>query len=724
MKLKLTARFVLTLLVVGLVPLSVLAYFNLRSTAAIAEDASEQLQSLAVSTLDTIERNLFERYGDVQAFATNRVLQEFLRTADQPQSPAEANSENVPPAPPSTPAGLNEEGRQAITQAINNYILLYGIYSLGMVTNAEGRIIAVNTVDAKDQSIPTSPLIGRNVASTPWFLAAKQGDFTKSDTLSGTVVEDVSRDPMAVEIFGPETLTIAYSAPIFDEDGTFLGVWRNLADLALVEDIMKATWQSLADKDMPAAELALVARDGTLLVEIDPASRNGDFERDSSIILELNLKDLGVASALRAIQGETGYDRDFHQRKQTWLAAGFAHSAGALGYPGLGWSLLVRAPEAQLLADVRAADRLTYGILVVSTLALIVVAILVARSLTKPILACVRAVEALAAGDLTSQLNLKRSDEIGTLAESVDRCLENLRQLVGELKTSSASLSSAATSLSETAHSQAAGAEETNVQASTVAAAGVELAATANDMSASANQIGQSTTAVAAAIEEMSASIREISTNCARESESAGRAEQQTQATQTAMDELSRAAEEIGRIVEIIGGIASQTNLLALNATIEAANAGEAGKGFAVVASEVKELARQSATATEDIRQRIDLIQQATRTSGESLEGVAMVIQEVHHISSTIAAAVEEQSATISEIASSVQSVNSSTNALGASVTETAATAEDVSRNIQGVSDAAADAARGASTLTSNAQNLERISDSLTEVVSRFRLNP
>jgi len=188
------------------------------------------------------------------------------------------------------------------------------------------------------------------------------------------------------------------------------------------------------------------------------------------------------------------------------------------------------------------------------------------------------------------------------------------------------------------------------------------------------------------------------------------------------MGKLEESARQIGKIVELINQIAEQTNLLALNATIEAASAGEAGRGFAVVANEVKELARQSAAATQDIRLQVSLIQENTSNSMEAIDDVAKVIEQVSQISSSIAAAVEEQSATTSEIVRSLHNVTSSTKNLSENVKNASAGADEVSRNIHGVSQAASDAAKGATRISKSAGELSHLAGSLGQLVNKFKL--
>ena len=698
MKLNLTARFILTLLIVGLVPVLVLATFSIHSADAIAAESTHKLRTSAETTLEIIERNLFERYGDVQAFVSNPLVRQY---------------------PLGTP-----ESTAALVPAINTYVALYGFYPLSIITDATGKVVAANTANAAGKPIDTAYLLGRDFSKASWFNQARDGRFLKSDILNGTVVEDVAQDDDAAKALGASSaLVVTFSAPITDAAGKFIGVWHNYADFSLVETMLVQRYDALKQEGLSATELALIDHQGVVLAEYDPSTaKKADFERKSDVVLKLNLATLGVPSAIQVIKGQSGEGRDFHKRKNLELMSGFAQSKGALGYPGLGWSLIIRVPESQLLEGVISAKVKTYTTVGISAVLLLVVAIVVARSLSRPILDCVSAMDRLAQGDLTSQLTVIRNDEIGTLGAAINSCIANLRQLVGSLTQSATNLQHSAQTLTDTAHTQAAAAEETTVQANSVASAGEELSINAKAMSASSAQITQSTSTVAAAMEEMSSSIQEVARNCAQESEIARKADTQARQTRELMGKLDDSARQIGKVVELINRIAEQTNLLALNATIEAASAGEAGRGFAVVANEVKELARQSASATEDIRQQVALIQANTGASMKSLDEVAQIIEQVSRISSSVAAAVEEQSATTSEIVGTIHGVSTATGTLSQNVQHTAEGATEVARNIAGVSTAAADGAKGAALISTSATELSQLSATLTRLVAQFKI--
>jgi methyl-accepting chemotaxis protein len=263
------------------------------------------------------------------------------------------------------------------------------------------------------------------------------------------------------------------------------------------------------------------------------------------------------------------------------------------------------------------------------------------------------------------------------------------------------------TSLGQTSQALAAAAHELTAVSQQMAANAEETAAQAGVASAAAEQVSQSVSAVATGAEEMGASIKEIARSAHDAAKVATSAVKIAERTNATVAKLGESSAEIGNVVKVITSIAQQTNLLALNATIEAARAGEAGKGFAVVANEVKELAKQTAKATEDIGRKIEAIQADTRGAVEAIGQIGKVIAQINDLQTTIASAVEEQTATTGEITRSV--------------TEAAKGSGEIARNITGVAQAARGTTEGATDTKKSADGLARMAHDLQQLVGQFK---
>jgi methyl-accepting chemotaxis protein len=691
------ARLIGYFLLFGIVPAVCLlsVYFWFKGSIEVAY--RDPIKDTAIALGDVIDRNLFERYGDVQAFGVNAAAW------------APENWRNTASANP-------------LVSAMNSYMTNYGLYRLMILVDTKGQVLAVNSVDSTGKALDTAGIYEKNFAESSWFTKAMKGEFLQgSNGLTGTVVEQPATNDVVASVYKTDGYVVTFAAPVKNGAGELVGVWVNFADFGLVEEIVATFYKSLADRQMQTAEITVLDADGRVIVNYDPTVQGATYSRDPKIIGKLNLVEQGVAAAIAAHKGERGAILSAHESKGVEQAVGFAHTTGAYAYPGLGWSVMVRVPDNVVNIVANEVATWMLAAIAMSACAIAFFAWLIGRGIAGSVSGMTAAMRALAAGDRAIAVpGLGRKDEIGGMAaalqvfkdtaieaermqqqqqaqqaaqikraELVDTLVNDFNSVIGEV---TRSVAAASTELQATASAMSVTAEETSKQTNAVAAASEEASANVQT--------------VASAGEELTASVNEISRQVQTSTQITARAVEQAKRTSGRISNLVEAAQQIGAVVKLINDIASQTNLLALNATIEAARAGEAGKGFAVVASEVKMLADQTTKATDEISKKITQVQNETSESAAAIQEIEKVIGEVSGIAGAIATAVEQQGAATREIARNVQ--------------EAANGSRDVSENITGVTRAAQETGVSAGQVLNAAGELSRQSEALRMQVDDF----
>ncbi|HTS37739.1 MAG TPA: methyl-accepting chemotaxis protein [Candidatus Solibacter sp.] len=335
-----------------------------------------------------------------------------------------------------------------------------------------------------------------------------------------------------------------------------------------------------------------------------------------------------------------------------------------------------------------------------STLASVLIGVLVAWFLSRRISTSTQEVltqaEAIAEGDLTrDDLDVRSADELGDLTVAINKMNGSLKKMIVAITENAEHVATASEELSSTSQQITANSEETSAQA--------------NVVSQAAQNVNTNLQSVSTGSEEMTSTIQSIASNAHEAATVASNAVQTAQAANATVAKLGTSSAEIGEVIKVITSIAQQTNLLALNATIEAARAGEAGKGFAVVANEVKELAKQTAKATEDISRKITAIQTDTKGAVDAIGSITGVIGQINDISGTIATAVEEQSAT--------------TNEMTRNVADAAKGSSEITRNIDGVAQAARGTSNSAQESQKAATELAEMAEQLRALVGQFKVS-
>ena len=404
---KFSLRTILTtsILALSLAPLVVVSFNAWRIANNTAEEKALVFGSTAKTIADKIDRNLFERYGDVQAFGLNHAV----RNRDAWYQPSDTNP---------------------IVQAMNSYVDTYDIYYLTILVDLEGKVIAVNSKDQDGNAIDTSDLYGVSFTNAEWFKDCSKGNFYENEdgTFTGTVVEHLHVDPHASQIYREEGLALGYSAPVYGEDGDVIAYWKNVTKFSLVEDIILASYLEMEAQGTPSAEITLLDEVGNVIVDCDPKkSGKHAISRDMSIIGKLNLAEENVAAAERVVSGESGSMMgSWHSRKKINQVAGFAPLTGALGFPGMKWNVLVRVPETEAFAVARQAKVFIVIAAILIALVVVVFVYLVTRAANKFLVSVVESMEDASNGDFSNRVESRLSSDISRMADSFNRLLEDL----------------------------------------------------------------------------------------------------------------------------------------------------------------------------------------------------------------------------------------------------------------------------------------------------------
>ncbi|MGD9686826.1 MAG: methyl-accepting chemotaxis protein [Desulfobacter sp.] len=346
----------------------------------------------------------------------------------------------------------------------------------------------------------------------------------------------------------------------------------------------------------------------------------------------------------------------------------------------------------------------------------------ISRSISRPVIQGVGFARTIAGKDLTKRLDINQTDEVGMLASALNKMSENLQLIFSDIVAGVGSLTASSKQLSNVSRQIEENARRTSEKTSNVSTSAETMSLSMNSVAAATEQATMNLQMIVTAIEEMAATTQEVAHNTEKGNDTTSKAVATAKEVSVKVKELDRAAEEISKVTETITEISEQTNLLALNATIEAARAGEAGKGFAVVAGEIKELARQTAHATQDISGRISAIQATATESVGAINTIVNVINEINQIVTTIASAIEEQSVTTRQISKNVSEVATGLDEVNRNINRASVVSAEVTQDIAGVSQATENVEAGSHEIRTSAEALSTLAAELHEMVAQFSI--
>lgn len=365
---------------------------------------------------------------------------------------------------------------------------------------------------------------------------------------------------------------------------------------------------------------------------------------------------------------------------------------------------------------------LVLGIAAVALIVGGILAFILTKIISKPILQTALFADTMAQGDFSGKLTIDQQDEIGQMANSLNDMIINLATMLKDIIDGIATLSKSSKELEDIAVEMSTGSQDTSQKSTTVAAAAEEMSTNMTSVAAAMEQASSNTSLVANATEEMTMTGSKIAENTERARDISSQAVDQSGQATEKMADLGEAATRIGRVTEAITEISEQTNLLALNATIEAARAGEAGKGFAVVANEIKELARQTADATIDIKNQIDTMQNTTSSAVADINRISEIIGEISEVIDTIGTSVDEQASVTDEMAANIVQSSEGIAEVNENVAQSTVAVSEISNEISEVNTAASGMAKSSSLVKESAENLSTLADQLQQMVAKFKV--
>ncbi|MCU0710682.1 MAG: methyl-accepting chemotaxis protein [Pirellula sp.] len=603
-----------------------------------------------------------------------------------------------------------DAAHEHVHRYLTNYITEFGYYDMFLIDSKSGDLI---------YSVFKEADFATNLNHGPFSDSSLGRAFQKANNLT-------QNDPPVLLDFAKyfpsyEAPASFIATPVFDGNEK-IGVLALQMSIDTINKVM-----DLGDTLGENTEAYIVANDYLPRSDSKLDSKNRTIVNAFRNPLQGTMKSDAVDHALK---GESGVVQSVNYLGQPTIS-----SYSPINVLGLNWAVIVDQPIDVALAeiaDINDVNQKAQGSLVFWTLSLLFgsiavivpLSLVIIRSLMKPIESTIATLRDIAEGegDLTRRLDENRADELGQLAKWFNKFANRIHDLICVVTENAQLLSANSVQLRSTAESLSSQVSSSKQQSASVSAAAEQMSVSMQNVSENSDSMNNSIRAVAASVEEMNSTIREIAGNAEKSATVAGQAASLVEESNDRITALGQSANEIGKVIQVIQEIAEQTNLLALNATIEAARAGEAGKGFAVVATEVKELAKQTAAATDDIRARIEAIQGSTTDAVGSIRAISDVINNVNEVSRSIAAAVEEQSITTRQISDNVLQSASAAETVARGISETALASREITENFAKVDSVLDKSAMGADESLEAGTQLSELAQDMSKLVGQFKV--
>ncbi|MDR2550947.1 MAG: methyl-accepting chemotaxis protein [Desulfobulbus sp.] len=724
--LKLRTKLFLVGITLSFIPLAVILATVFKQNEQVVELGKEKSLELAYANLDQIVEDLYTLAESHQE-VTQKNIDAALRVTEElvGQTGEIGFSSEM-----ATWQAINQTNKEQHSVSLPKMVI--GSQWLGQISDPKSVVPVVDSVHAlldvtctifqrmgnKGDMLRVATNVidqsGKRAIGT--FIPALQPDGTSNQVVRTVLNGDIYRG----RAFVVNTWYITAYKPIFNGDKEVVGMLY----VGIPQENVKSLRQAFVDMKIGrTGYVSVLDSSGTYII-----APKGKKDGENAI----DLKDLQgkpyIRERLETAKSLTARAAG-DQRFSTGEAQGADHlrTARFVYFQPWDWIITAEADQAEFteasdrIAEMNQRSRIVLLAVSAGAVALTgLVWLVMAGSISKPIRHMVEVLEEVAAGNLTKRLTAKGRDELGELARSFNGFLEKLQEMIRCFAGNAKDINDASATLTHLAGIMSKGAGATSQSASNVSTAATEMSSNMHVIAAAMEQSTTNTAMVASSSEEMSATIGEIAHNAEKANLVTANAVAQAGSASEKMDNLGQVAQTIGKVTGTINDISEQTNLLALNATIEAARAGEAGKGFAVVANEIKELAKQTALATLDIKDQITLIQTTTHDTREEINTASSSIEEVSQIVSSIAASVSEQSAATEEIAVNISQASVGIHEVNEHVSESSVMASNIVSDINTIHSSAEEFAQSSRKVENSAQSLQKMAVDLQTLVNEF----